>query len=504
MALPSAVPAEPAHAPHDRAFFGHPRGLSTLFFTEMWERFSYYGMRALLILFMTASISTGGLGFDTAAAGAVYGLYTSMVYMSTLPGGWLADRVIGQRRAVLYGGILIACGHFSMAFPTLATFYLGLFLIVIGTGLLKGNVSVMVGQLYGPRDARRDAGFSIFYMGINLGAFIAPLICGYLGQRVSWHAGFAAAGVGMVIGVIQYALGGRYLGEAGVRPATFGDPSALATARTQALIWGAVIGAAVVIIGGGAYTGLVPITATQIADGAGYLLLILCVGFFGWLFFGGDWTPEERKRLYVIGVFFLAAALFWSLFEQAGSTLNLFADRDTRTTVFGWSYPSSWFQSMNSLFVWAFAPVFAWLWLALGRRRQEPSTPIKFALGLILVGAGFAVLIVAAGLAQNGVQVSPMWLTVVYLLHTFGELCLSPVGLSAMTKLAPARIAGLMMGVWFLATSVGNFIAGRLAGFYESMPLGTLFTNIALFGIIAGLLLLPFARPMKRMMGEVN
>jgi proton-dependent oligopeptide transporter, POT family len=504
MALPSARPVEHALAPHDRAFFGHPRGLSTLFFTEMWERFSYYGMRALLILFMTASVSTGGLGFDTAAAGAVYGLYTSMVYMSTVPGGWLADRVIGQRRAVLYGGILIACGHFSMAFPTLATFYLGLFLIVIGTGLLKGNVSVIVGQLYGPRDARRDAGFSIFYMGINLGAFIAPLICGYLGQRVSWHAGFAAAGIGMVIGVIQYVLGGRYLGEAGVRPATAGNPPALAAARRQALIWSAVIVAAAVIIGGGAYTGVVPITATQIADGAGYLLLILCVGFFGWLFFGGDWTPEERKRLYVIGVFFLAAALFWSLFEQAGSTLNLFADRDTRTTVFGWSYPSSWFQSMNSLFVWAFAPVFAWLWLVLGRRGQEPSTPIKFALGLILVGAGFAVLIVAAGLAQKGVQVSPMWLTVVYLLHTFGELCLSPVGLSAMTKLAPARIAGLMMGVWFLATSVGNFIAGRLAGFYESMPLGTLFTNIALFGIIAGLLLLPFARPIKRMMGEVN
>src|SRR5215211_6235569 len=249
----------------DTAFFGHPRGLSTLFFTEMWERFSYYGMRALLILFMTASVATGGLGFDTAAAGAVYGLYTSMVYMSTLPGGWIADRVIGQRRAVLYGGIVIACGHFSMAFPTLATFYLGLFLIVVGTGLLKGNVSVIVGQLYGPRDARRDAGFSIFYMGINLGAFIAPLICGYLGQRVSWHAGFAAAGVGMLVGVIQYVLGARYLGEAGLRPATAGTPAAHAAARRQALTWGLVIAGAVAVIGGGAYTGALPITATQIA-----------------------------------------------------------------------------------------------------------------------------------------------------------------------------------------------------------------------------------------------
>src|SRR5688572_23250279 len=221
-------------AAYDRSFFGHPRGLSTLFFTEMWERFSYYGMRALLILFMTASVADGGLGFDTAAAGAVYGLYTAMVYMTTLPGGWLADRVIGQRRAVLYGGIVIACGHFSMAFPSLATFYLGLFLIVVGTGLLKGNVSVIVGQLYAPADIRRDAGFSIFYMGINLGAFIAPLICGYLGQQISWHLGFAAAGVGMVIGVIQYVIGSKNLGDAGLHPAPAPSPAIAAAWKRQA------------------------------------------------------------------------------------------------------------------------------------------------------------------------------------------------------------------------------------------------------------------------------
>jgi POT family proton-dependent oligopeptide transporter len=497
------VVTETAVAPHDRAFFGHPRGLSTLFFTEMWERFSYYGMRALLILFMTAPVATGGLAFDAAAAGAIYGLYTSMVYMSTLPGGWIADRLIGQRRAVLYGGIIIACGHFSMAFPSITTFYLGLFLIVVGTGLLKGNVSVIVGQLYAPRDNRRDAGFSIFYMGINLGAFISPLICGYLGQRVNWHAGFAAAGFGMLIGVVQYLLGEKYLGDAGVNPAP-ASAAAMAANKRQALVWGAIIGAAVLILGIGTYSGAIPLTPTQIADAAGYLLLILCVAFFAWLFLSGDWTPDERNRLYVIGVFFLASALFWSVFEQAGSTLNLFADRDTRTSVFGWSFPSSWFQSMNSLFIWAFAPVFAWLWISLGGRGNEPSTPIKFSLGLIFVGAGFAVLIIGARLAANGVQVSPMWLTVVYLLHTFGELCLSPVGLSAMTKLAPVRIAGLMMGVWFLATSVGNFIAGRLAGFYESMPLPTLFTTIALFGIVAGLVLWAVSAPIKRMMGEVN
>jgi proton-dependent oligopeptide transporter, POT family len=487
---------------HDQSFFGHPRGLSTLFFTEMWERFSYYGMRALLILFMTAPVATGGLGFDTASAGAVYGLYTSMVYMTTLPGGWVADRLIGHRRAVLYGGILIASGHFSMAFPTLTTFYLGLFLIVIGTGLLKGNVSVMVGQLYAPRDTRRDAGFSIFYMGINLGAFVAPLVCGYLGQRIDWHLGFAAAGVGMVIGLVQYVLGGRYLSPDSLAPAATASPEAAATLRRRATLWTVITLAALAVLALGAYSGAIPVTPEQVADIAGYLLLVICVAFFGWLFSSREWTPEERKRLYAIGVLFLAAAIFWSLFEQAGSTLNLFADRDTRTSVVGWSFPSSWFQSMNSLFVWTFAPVFAWLWVALGR--HEPSTPIKFSLGLVLVGAGFAVLIVAAQLAEGGVQVSPMWLVLVYLLHTFGELCLSPVGLSAMTKLAPARIAGLMMGVWFLATAVGNFIAGRLAGFYEALALPTLFTNIALFGIIPGILLLLVARPIKRLMGEIN
>ena len=489
-------------AAYDRAFFGHPRGLSTLFFTEMWERFSYYGMRALLILFMTASVNAGGLGFDTASAGAVYGLYTSMVYLTTLPGGWLADRLIGQRNAVFWGGVIISAGHFSMAFPSIATFYLGLCLIVIGTGLLKGNVSVIVGQLYGPDDIRRDAGFSIFYMGINLGAFIAPLICGYLGQQVNWHLGFASAGIGMVIGVIQYTFGAKYLGDAGMHPAGSGSPAEFNRLKSRTILWGGIVLAALAAFGLMAYTGAIAVTPTQIADAAGYGLLISTVVFFAWLFLAGDWTPQERNRLYVIGIFFLAAALFWSLFEQAGSTLNLFADRDTRTVFLGFRYPSSWFQSVNSFFVWSLAPVFAMIWMWLGSR--QPSTPVKFALGLIFVGAGFGVLIFGAMLAQSGVQVSPMWLIVVYLLHTAGELCLSPVGLSAMTKLAPARIAGLMMGVWFLATSVGNFIAGRVAGFYEAMPLPDLFTAIALFGIVSGVLLLVISPIVRRLMGGVK
>ena len=483
----------------DRAFFGHPGGLSTLFFTEMWERFSFYGMRALLLLYMTAPLSAGGLGFDTAKGGAIYGLYTSMVYMATLPGGWIADRLIGPRRAVLYGGIIIAAGHFSMAVPSLTMFYLGLFLIVIGTGLLKGNVSVIVGKLYGDADIRRDAGFSIFYMGINLGAFLAPLVCGYLGQQVSWHLGFAAAGFGMLIGVIQYVMGSTNLGDAGIAPAPAPTPAIAAQWKRQVQTWVGGSAAVVVLAGLATYFGVIQVTATQVSDAAGVFLLLVVLGFFGWLFFSGGWTPAERKRLYVIAVLFFAASLFWSVFEQAGSTLNLFAARSTRNEVLGYAYPSSWFQSMNSLFIFALAPVFAWLWIRLASAGHEPSSPAKFAFGLIFVGAGFAILVIPA-LSEPGTLVSPMWLTATYFLHTIGELVLSPVGLSAMTILAPARIGGLMMGVWFLASSVGNFIGGRVAGVYESFALPTLFGAVAAFAVLAGLILLAFVPSMRRLL----
>jgi POT family proton-dependent oligopeptide transporter len=485
--------------PHDRdrAFFGHPRGLSTLFFTEMWERFSYYGMRALLLLYMTAPLTAGGLGFDTAQGGAIYGLYTSMVYLATMPGGWIADRLIGPRRAVLYGGIFISAGHFSMALASLTTFYLGLFLIVIGTGLLKGNVSVIVGKLYAMGDNRRDAGFSIFYMGINLGAFIAPLVCGYLGQQISWHYGFAAAGVGMLLGVVQYVLGGGSLGDAGVEPAA-ATAEERARWKRQATLWGGLFVAVAVIIGVGTYTGALPITATQVADAAGIMLIGITFGFFGWLYWSGDWTAEERKRLYVIGVLFLAASVFWSLFEQAGSTLNLFARDSTRNTAFGLDFPSSWFQSMNSMFLIIFAPVMAWVWLRLSASGREPSTPMKFAWGLVFAGLGFAILVLPA--RAEGQLASPMWLTTTYFLHTIGELCLSPVGLSAMTVLAPARIGGLMMGVWFLATSVGNFISGRVSGLYEAMALPSLFGTIAAIGIAFGVLLIALTPAMRSLL----
>ncbi|HUS05341.1 MAG TPA: peptide MFS transporter [Bryobacteraceae bacterium] len=495
MPVNPAIPIRP-----EATLWGHPRGLTTLFFTEMWERFSFYGMRALLILFMTASVERGGLGFATSEAGIIYGLYTAMVYMTALPGGWLADQFLGQRRAVLYGGIIIAMGHFTMAVPSLTTFYSGLCLIVIGTGLLKPNISVIVGQLYGREDTRRDAGFSIFYMGINLGAFLAPLACGYVGQRVNWHWGFGLAGIGMTIGVAQYMLGWKHLGTAGLAPAPPKDAGEAAS-RKKYLLWGTAACATLAIVCFlSTARGL--ISARAVADASGVVLVSTVVVFFGWLFSSSSWTSVERKRLIVVAVLFLAAALFWSVFEQAGSTLNLFAERNTDNRAFGFEFPASWYQSINSMFIITLAPVFAWLWLRLGRR--EPSSPMKFVLALILVGAGFAIMAGAAVMGANGVRVSPWWLICTYLLHTMGELCLSPVGLSAMTKLAPVRVGGLMMGVWFLSLSAGEYIGGRLASHYESFPLPMLFGVVAAFAAGAGLLLWMMVRPTERLMGGVK
>jgi proton-dependent oligopeptide transporter, POT family len=483
----------------DTGFFGHPRGLSTLYFTEMWERFSYYGMRALLILFMTASVERGGLGFSDSKAGAIYGLYTAMVYLLGLPGGWVADRLIGARKAVLWGGIIIAIGHFCLTFQSMELFSLGLCFIVIGTGLLKPNVSSMVGSLYSKDDPRRDAGFSIFYMGINLGAFISPLICGYLGERINWHYGFAAAGIGMTLGVIQYVLGQKSLGNAGKFEAASGPDELQRDWRSFKLGIGAI--AAAIVLGGA----LVVNGRTSIeglADLVGYGLLAITVLTFGWLIFGGSWTREERRRYVVIFVLFLAACLFWSAFEQAGSTLNLFADRNTERTMFGYEYPASWFQSVNSLFIITLAPVVGWLWLRLGRR--EPSSPAKFAWGLFLVGAGFVVMALGAMAASGGVRVSALFLWTCYFLHTVGELCLSPVGLSAMTRLAPVRAAGFVMGIWFLASSVGNYIGGRVSSIYEAFSPTTLFWAVAAFCMaIAGVLAM-LAPTVRRLSGDAE
>jgi POT family proton-dependent oligopeptide transporter len=442
-----------------KQWFGHPRGLATLFFTEMWERFSYYGMRALLTLYMIGSVQQPGLGFPVSKATQIYGLYTMCVYLSGIPGGWLADRVLGHYRAVLLGGIIIAAGHFSMAVPGLPFFFGGLGLIVIGTGLLKPNVSTMVGSLYTRDDVRRDAGFSMFYMGINLGAFIAPLICGWLGQKWNWHFGFAAAGVGMLIGLVQYVAGRKYL--TAVSPQ---EPSVNAVA-----------------------------VATDTAPQTDQPLPTRKLT-------GTDWA-----RIGAISILTLFALLFWAGFEQAGSSLTLFADRATRLTIFGFNYPSSWFQSVEPLFVILFSPVFAWIWLKLARSQREPSSPAKFTLGLFFLSLSFALIVPAAKAfqASNG-RVSPMWLVGLYFLQMCGELCLSPVGLSMVTKLAPAHLVGLMMGVWFFATAMGNYVAGWVAGFLQDRPYSDVFQAAFLNLVIATVILALLIVPIKKMMRGVK
>jgi POT family proton-dependent oligopeptide transporter len=486
----------------DRSFFGHPRGLATLFFTEMWERFSYYGMRALLILFMTAPVERGGLGFGVAKAGALYGLYTAMVFLLCLPGGWIADRITGQRRAVLYGGIVIAAGQFCLMAPSETMFYVGLVLLMLGTGLLKPNVSTIVGQIYASGDQRRDAGFSIFYMGINLGALISPIVCGWVGERISWRLGFGLAGVGMTAGLIQYAMGGKYLGAAGLYPAAVENPEEDRRQKRRAALGGMLALAVLVAAGALGAAGVVEITAQRISNALGAVLVIISVAVFSWLIFGRGWTAEERKRSGAILVLFLASALFWSMFEQAGSSLSLFAERQTNRNVLGFEFPASWFQFVQPALVVLLAPVFAWLWVRLGPR--EPSSPAKFSLGLVFAGLGFVILALAASRATGGVLVSLWWLNATYLLHTMGELFLSPVGLSAMTKLAPARVAGFMMGVWFVSLSVGDYFAGKAASVYESMALGTLFGTVAALGIGGAVVLAMLIKPTVRLMSGVK
>jgi len=496
--------APPSQAQYDTRFFGHPRGLATLFFTEMWERFSYYGMRAILIYYMTDKIVKGGLGFNDDKAGAVYGLYTAMVYLLCLGGGWVADRIVGQQRAVLMGGLLIAAGEFSLMAPCQAAFYLGLVLLMAGTGLLKGNVSTIVGQLYRQGDPRRDSGFSIFYMGINLGALISPIFCGWVGERISWRWGFGLAGLGMLAGVIQYVLQLKFLGEAGRHPASTGDAAADTKQRRSAVLSVGAGLAVFALLGILGTTGVITFTASMISDSLGWALLGISVVVFAWLIFSKTWTTEERKRSAAILVLFVASAVFWASYEQAGSSLSLFAERSTDRHIFGFEFPASWFQFVQPVFVILLAPVFAWLWLAMNRRKIEPSSPAKFSMGLLWAGLALAILVPASMMSAHGALVSSWWLTGTYFMQTVGELCLSPVGLSVMTKLAPARAAGFMMGMWFLSISIGNWMAGKAASLYSSVPLPSLFGIVAGCTIVAALVLVLLIRPTVRLMSGVN
>ena len=493
----------------DRGFFGHPIGLSTLFFTEMWERFSYYGLRPLLVLYMAAAINDGGFGFERTQASAIVGIYAAFVYLASLPGGWVADRLLGLRRAILIGAVLISC--LSAFAHGKVPFFMGLILIVLGTGLLKPNISAIVGDLYPEGGARRDAGFSIYYMGINIGAFFGQIATGYLGEKIGWHFGFGAAGAGMLAGLAVFAFFQRKtLGDIGAQPARHPDPAVQRQQERTVKMWLLVGLAILAVVIGLTATGTITIDAQAVGQSMAFVLVGIAVVFFAYLFAFGGLTTDEKKRCAVIFVLFVFAAAFWAAFEQAPTSLNLFAKDFTNRTFLGFEVPALWFQSINSAFIILLAPAFAALWVGMARRGIDPSSPTKFMVGLLLAAVGFLVMvppanaIVAAG---GAIKVSAWWLTISYLFQTFGELSLSPVGLSSMTKLSPRKYVGQMMGIWFLASSVGNLIAGLVGGHVdpeklEQTPTLFMWTAIALFvsAAILGVMIVPI----RRMMGNID
>lgn len=478
-------------AAHSRTFFGHPVGLSTLFFTELWERFSYYGMRALLVLFLVDAAQKGGFGLDDRTATAIYGLYTAAVYLSSLPGGWIADRLIGTQAAALWGGIIIAIGHLLLGISGSShqTFYLGLLVIVAGTGLLKPNLSALVAQLYPEGGARRDAGFTLYYMSINIGAFLGPLLTAWLAQRYGWHVGFFAASVGMILGVAWFLRTRALLGGAGR-----GQPPVPAGQKPPNVkLWLGVCAAAFVLIGVVMVSGVIRMPPTELQAFSTWIIVAISVAYFVYWFFFAGLDAQQRKQVVMMLALFLACALFWSGFEQAGSSFNLFAERYTNRVFGDVTIPAGWFQSLNPIFIVLFAPLFSALWVWLGARGLDPSSPIKFVFGLLGMALGFLVMAAAARYVAGGSMVAPSWLVSVYLIHTFGELCLSPVGLSAFTKLAPARFVGQSLGVWFLGTALGNLVAGRIAGEFDADHLSAMpgqLMRIFWFGTICAFVLL--------------
>jgi POT family proton-dependent oligopeptide transporter len=488
--------------------FGLPRGMMTLFFTEMWERFTYYGMRALLVLFL-ADATRGGFGLDDRTANAIYGLYISASYILCLPGGWIADRLIGARRAVWYGGILIALGNLVLAFSgTPSLFYLGLIVIVCGVGLLKPNVSAMVADLYPEGGGRRDAGFTIFYMGINLGGFLGPIVTGFLAVRFGWTAAFAAGGILMALGLAQYRAFQHHLGTAGTHISAARGENDPALQRRNWYAVAALV-AAIVIVYLLAFFGILEVNPLTLARGTGGVLIGIAAFYFVYMFLFAGLDLTEKKRMLVILFLFVGCALFWAGFEQTGASLNLFAERYVDRTIdaFNFEIPTAWFQSLNSIYILVFATPFSMLWVALAKRNLDPSAPAKFGLALILLGLGFVFMVIAANIVSQGGQAMPYLLALTYLLHTYGELCLSPVGLSYVTKLAPSRYVSQMMGVWFLATSVGNLSAGLLAGMFEADNLSAMpgqFMQFVYFATGAGIVLLLLSKPVKKLMGDIQ
>ena len=483
---------------------GHPKGLFVLFFAEMWERFSYYGMRALLIFYLVQHWM-----FSDQAASVIYGAYTALVYITPVIGGYLADRWLGQRKAVLFGAVLLSFGHLLMAVEgdgsqggaAISIFWLALAFIVVGSGFLKANISVIVGQLYPRTDVRRDGAYTIFYMGINLGAAIGTIIAGYLGQTYGWAYGFGAAGIGMILGLLVFIWGKPYLLGRGEAP----DPAALARRVAglplEWLLYAVGFGAVAIVWALVQYQSLV-----------GGLLGIAGAALVAYVLYTAvvKLSAEDRDRIFAVIFLILGSVLFWSLFEQAGSSLNLFADRHVDRSFMGGEVPASLFQSLNPIYIILLAPLFAWAWTALGRRGLEPSAPAKFGLALVQLGAGFLVLVAGAYAAGTGNPTPVIFIFLIYLLHTTGELCLSPVGLSAMNRLAPAHMASLIMGAWFFASAAGNFAAGLIAaatgaehgtgeGAAKEVVLGV-YSNVGWVAIAVGVGVLVISPLIRRLM----
>lgn len=492
-----------------KGFFGHPAGLSTLFFTEMWERFSYYGMRAILILFLNAPAVKHGLGFDEATSGAIYGLYTAAVYLLSLPGGLLADNFLGQRKAVWYGGILIMIGHLILALQVGPTvFFLGLAFVAMGTGMLKPNISTMVGDLYPDKGVRRDQGFSIFYMGINTGSFLGQIIVPLL-AIYNWHLGFGAAAIGMFFGLMQYRFTQGSLKEIGLKPKLKEEQEeGVAVGKPNLILALMFLVALVFVLAAFQYYQVIDLrTIVGIAQGVGIIIASVTVSYLLYIIFAGGLNLAEKKKVFVIFFLFVGAVLFWSGFEQAGSSLNLFAEKFTNRMIGGWEMPAGMLQSANALFIIIFAPVMGWLWVKLAAKNLNPNTPIKFGLGIILMGLGFFAMVLASQIVVGGSKAGMGWLWITYLLHSIGELALSPVGLSATTKLSPKRYVGQMMGIWFVGTALGNLVAGLFASGVstenaEQMP--ALFYSIFIFSIISGGVFILISPILKKWMGEVK
>ena len=454
---------------NDTWFFGHPKGMVTLFFTEMWERMSYYGMRALLVLYMTGAVTgfNPGLGWSQVDAQAIYGIYVGMVYFMVIPGGWLADNVLGHQKAVLIGAIIIALGHFTLAIPLTETFFLGLILVVLGTGLLKGNISTIVGQLYKPGDSRVQAGYTIFYMSINIGSTLGFLICSWLGEKIGWHWGFGAAGVGMFFGVLQYINFKHLLGDAGNKPNDM--PQAQ---RDSYIKWSKITAGLMVIVIALGLLGIITVEPRAFAENFAYFLTAVAAVYFVYLFLFAGLSATEKKNVFLLLILFVGAAAFWSGFDQSASSLSIFARDYTDLTLNGLSgsfgmeegFPIGWLQFANPIFVVIFAPIFAGIWMHLGRMNLDPSLPVKFAIGLFFMALSFVVMIYAVNLAMEVSPVGVQWLVITYLLQTWGELALSPIGLSAFSQYAPKKYIGQMFGLWFLASAIGGVLAGLLGG----------------------------------------